>query len=328
MKRIGIGASLGAVVLALAACGSSDSGGSSADYPSRDIRMVISYAAGGPTDIAGRGIAKYLSEKFGVSVPVENLDGASGSAGTLEVVNAKADGYTIGVTTASAVSRVPLIQDVGYTMDDVVPIGVVTDLPGIIFVPTDSPYETIEDLFEAAKANPNKVTVGAAGAQTPQAVELERLKTEYDVPLQVVPFQGDGPAVTALIGGQVDAAIPTYSSATKAQYDSGAIRALAVVGTEVPDYVKEDVPTLAEVGYDKIVYGSSTFMLIAPKGTPAEVIATLEDAVAEAEKDPDTVEVIGAGIPAEFVGSEALAKQMKEEVDVIGPIVKELFATN
>ncbi len=224
MKRIGIGASLGAVVLALAACGSSDSGGSSADYPSRDIRMVISYAAGGPTDIAGRGIAKYLSEKFGVSVPVENLDGASGSAGTLEVVNAKADGYTIGVTTASAVSRVPLIQDVGYTMDDVVPIGVVTDLPGIIFVPTDSPYETIEDLFEAAKANPNKVTVGAAGAQTPQAVELERLKTEYDVPLQVVPFQGDGPAVTALIGGQVDAAIPTYSSATKAQYDSGAIR--------------------------------------------------------------------------------------------------------
>ena len=130
MKKLGIGVLAGSVALSLAACGSSgssDDSGAGEDYPTGDITNIVSYAAGGPTDLAGRTISTAFEDELGVPVVVENVEGASGAVGSARVVQANPDGLTIGTTTTSAISRVPLVEDVGYTVDDVKAIGVITE---------------------------------------------------------------------------------------------------------------------------------------------------------------------------------------------------------
>ncbi|MEG9225395.1 tripartite tricarboxylate transporter substrate binding protein [Aeromicrobium sp. Sec7.5] len=331
MKKLGIGIVAGVMTLSLAACGGSGSSDSSDDaaadgYPEDDITMIVTYAAGGPTDIAGRAVAASFEKELGVSVVVENVEGASGAVGSAQLSQAQPDGLTVAMTTVSAVSRVPLIEEVGFTLDDVIPIGIVTEGAGVILVPEDSPYETIDDLVEAAKDNPGEVTIGAAGAQTPQAVEIERMKSEYDVPLQLVPFQGDAPSLTALLGGNVDAIVPSYNEAVRAQVEAGAIRPIAVLGPERADYLPE-VPTLAESGFEDLIYGISSFILIAPAGTPDAIVAKLEEALEGAVKDEETYAALDGEIlvPDEFTGSDELETRIQEEIDVIGDVLQELF---
>ncbi|WP_162794506.1 tripartite tricarboxylate transporter substrate binding protein [Nocardioides houyundeii] len=316
------------LALALAACGSS---GASEDagadgFPQDDITMVVTYAAGGQTDINGRAIAAAFEKELGVSVIVENIEGSSGAVGGAEVVRSKPDGLTIGMTTTSAVSRVPLIENVGFDFDDLVAIGAVTLADGLLVVNSDSPYETLDDLVAEAKKNPKKVTIAAAGAQTPQAVEMERLKSEYDVPVQLVPFQGDGAAIPALLGDQVEALVTTYHPGIRDMHEAGDIRVLATMSQERAHYLT-DVPTLAESGFESLIYGSSVFLLIAPKGTPQDIVTKLEAALEAALEDPDTYEVLDGeiNVPKEFIGSEELTAQVKDELEVMEPVFNELF---
>ncbi|MGH1561406.1 Bug family tripartite tricarboxylate transporter substrate binding protein [Mumia sp. DW29H23] len=322
LTRIAVLVAVGA--LATAGCAKSDDA-SASDFPSDDIRMIVTYAAGGPTDLAGRAIAKSYEEKFGVSVVVENVDGGSGAVGTAQLSAAKPDGLTIAMTTASAASRVPLIEDVGYTLDDLAPIGVGTVGPGMLFVPADSPYQTAEEFFEAAKKSPGKITVGTAGAQAPQHVEFERMKSEYGIELNLVPFKGEAPAVNALLGGNVDAVFGSNAEVSLAQVEAGKTKTLAVGSTERLDYAP-DAPTLVELGYDKLTYGNSMFILVAPDGTPDEVVATLEEGLQEALADPEIAKVIGEErVPTEFIGAKAISDQMHTEVSDLEPILTELF---
>ncbi|MDF1703562.1 MAG: tripartite tricarboxylate transporter substrate binding protein [Aeromicrobium sp.] len=330
MKKLTSGILAGILTLALAACGdsgtSSDGSGEADGYPGDDITMIVTYAAGGATDIAGRAIAQAFEDSLGVSVVVENVEGASGAIGSAEVAQARPDGLTIAMTTSSAVNRVPLIEEVGFTVDDVIPIGIVTQYDGVLSVPADSPYETIDDLIEAAEDAPNEITVGQAGAQVPGAVEFERMKAEYDVPFQVVPFQGDAPTLTGLLGENVDAAVTSWNESVQAQHEAGAIRPLAVMGVERTSYLP-DVPTLAESGFDDLVYGTSTYIIIVPKGTPEAIVTKLETELEAAVNDADTRTALGGdiGVPEEFVGSEELSKQMATEAEALGSILQELF---
>ena len=330
MKKLTSGVLAGVLTLALAACGGSDTSSDDAAeadaYPEDDITMIVTYAAGGATDIAGRAIAQAFEDSLGVSVVVENVEGASGAIGSAEVAQARPDGLTIAMTTSSAVNRVPLIEEVGFAVDDVIPIGVVTQYDGVISVPADSPYETIDDLIEAAKDAPNEITVGQAGAQVPGAVEFERMKAEYDVPFQVVPFQGDAPTLTGLLGKNVDAAVTSWNESVQAQADAGAIRPLAVMGPERTSYLP-DVPTLAESGFEDLVYGTSTYIIIVPTGTPEAIVTKLEAELEAAVNDADTRTALGGdiGVPEDFVGSEELSKQMETEIDALGSILQELF---
>ena len=330
MKKLTSGILAGILTLALAACGdsgtSSDGYGEADGYPGDDITMIVTYAAGGATDIAGRAIAQAFEDSLGVSVVVENVEGASGAIGSAEVAQARPDGLTIAMTTSSAVNRVPLIEEVGFTVDDVIPIGIVTQYDGVLSVPADSPYETIDDLIEAAEDAPNEITVGQAGAQVPGAVEFERMKAEYDVPFQVVPFQGDAPTLTGLLGENVDAAVTSWNESVQAQHEAGAIRPLAVMGVERTSYLP-DVPTLAESGFDDLVYGTSTYIIIVPKGTPEAIVTKLETELEAAVNDADTRTALGGdiGVPEEFVGSEELSKQMATEAEALGSILQELF---
>lgn len=325
MKKISFGALAGVLALSLAACGSSDSSGDGEDFPSGDITMVVAYAAGGPTDLAGRAVSKQFEKDLGVSVVVENLEGASGAVGSAKVINAKPDGLTLGTTTASAISRVPTIEKVGFEAGDGTPIGVVTESPGIFFVKKDSKYKTFEDLLAAAKAKPGKITVGAAGAQTPQAVEVLRMAKEYGVEFKLVPFQGDAPALTGLLGDNVDVIVPSYNEQVRAQHESGAIVPLAAMGPKRLDYMPE-TPTLAESGFDKLTYGISSFIVIAPKDTPDEIVAKLEDSLEAALEDEKIRKAVGElNVPKEFIGSEELQAKIDDEVAALTPVLKQLF---
>ena len=325
MKKLSFAALAGVLAMSMAACGDSASSGDAEDYPAGDITMVVAYAAGGPTDLAGRAVAKQFEKDLGVSVVVENLEGASGAVGSAKVINSKPDGLTLGTTTASAISRVPTIEKVGFEAGDGTPIGVVTESPGIFFVNEDSPYQTFEDLLADAKKRPGKITVGAAGAQTPQAVELLRMGSEYDTEFKLVPFQGDAPALTGLLGDNVDVIIPSYNEQVRAQHEAGKIRPLAVMGPERKEYLG-DVPTLAESGFDDLTYGISSFIVIAPKDTPEAIVTKLEDSLEAALEDPATRKAAGElNIPAEFIGSEELQQKIDDEVETLTPILKQLF---
>lgn len=315
----------GASLLVVTACGGSDGASSSEEFPSDDVNMIISYAAGGPTDVGGRAIAAFMEKDLGTTFVVENKEGASGSVGTADVVRSEPDGYTIGMTTASAAGRVPLIEDVGYDLEDVQAIGVGTFGPGLIVVGADSGYSSIDDLIEEAKANPGGIKVGTAGASSPQHVELVRMADEYDVEFTAVPFQGEAPAVTALLGDNIDACFCSNAQTTMAQVDAGEFTILA---TGAPDRLGwvPDVPTLAESGFESLIYGNSYFILVAPADIPEGVLSTLEGSLEKALEDPATIEVIGeVRILDEFMGADALQKMMVDEQETLGPILMELL---
>ncbi|MDP5183902.1 tripartite tricarboxylate transporter substrate binding protein [Blastococcus sp. BMG 814] len=337
MSKKKLVAVFGATVLSLglAACGDdAGSGGTSAageaesDYPTDDLRFVVSYAAGGPTDVAGRAVAAYMEEQFGVNVVVENVEGASGSLGTAEVARAEPDGYTIGMTTGSAVARVPLIEDVGYGLEDLDMIGVATFGPGLLIVREDGPYDTLEELVEAAEAAPGTINIATAGPSTPQHVELERLARDYGVEFSPVPFPGEAPAVTALLGGNVAGCFCSNAQTTIAQVDSGEFKVLATSSPETLPTMP-DVPTFVESGYEEIVYGNSYYVLVVPAGTPEDIVSTLEEALKGALEDEATVTVIGEERLLEpFMGADDLRAMLEQEQETLQPILEELFAGN
>ena len=327
-KKMIFAATAAALSLVLAACGGSDGAtkDSAEDFPANDIKMVVSYAAGGPTDLAGRAIAKFYAKEFGVPVVVENVEGASGAVGTAKVAKSKPDGLTIGMTTSSAAGRVPLIQNVGYQLSDLAAIGVGTVGPGLIVVRADSPYKTADEFFAAAKAKPGTIKFGTAGASAPQHVELQRMDREYGIKFRLVPFQGEAPEVTALLGNNIDAGFASNAAVTLAQVDAGKLRVLATASDERLEYLPE-AKTLKELGFDKLTYGTSYFILVAPAGTPKKILAKLESGLKKALDDPETRKVIGPErISPTFIGSSGLMDMMMDEQVVLKPILKELFA--
>lgn len=306
----------------LAGCGQSSS--DPAAFPEDDINMIITYAAGGQTDAAGRAVANAMEEKLGVTVVVENVAGASGSVGTAQIAQADPDGYTIGMTTTSAVTRVPLLQETGYTSEDVQPLALAVEGDALILVRDDSPYETAEELFEAAEEEPDSISVGTAGAQTPHHVELQRLSMDHGISFRVVPHEGDAPNLTALVGGNQDVAFTTNADITMEYIEEGEIRPLAVTRAERTDYLP-DVPTLSELGFEDLVNGGSNYIITGPSGMEPELVEKYESTLEEVLSEPDVVELIGENkVPTEFVGAEAVTQQMAEEQEAVTPIYEQL----
>jgi tripartite-type tricarboxylate transporter receptor subunit TctC len=300
----------------VAACGggsdaTSTTGGAAADYPSERIRLIVPYTAGGPTDIAGRALGEFLQKDLGETVIVENKPGASGATGYQELISSPPDGHTISMLALPTAVLNYLSNDVGYTREDLVPIGVVTRVPSAVVVPADSPHQTAKDLFEAAKADPGSIGVGTPGATNTHAAETRRITREYDVPLTVVPFNGNAEVKTALLGGNVDAGFVNVSQDMLPAIESGQLRVLAVGTEERLRYV--DAPTLAELGYPELTQSTTTFGLVAPKGTPEDVVSRLEESLRKALGDTAVVDKLEERyVPEEFLGSEDLAELFQQ----------------
>ncbi|MQA03812.1 MAG: hypothetical protein GEV07_14175 [Streptosporangiales bacterium] len=264
-----------------AGCGS----GEEASYPDRDITFIVPYATGGSTDPLSRQYSELLGRELDTKVVVQNKDGGSATIGTGEVVKAKADGYTIGLSSNSALSYQPTINDnLPYdSPDDYQPIVKLVDLPNVIAVQADSPWKSFDDLLDHAKKNPGKVRVGTSGEKTAPDLTIRELNRKADVDFTPVPFTGGGgEALTALLGGRVDA-VSGYGPSLKSQVDAGKLR---VIGTFWPKTYKmfPEADSIVQAGYD--VQFPAAYYVIAPKGMPANVRKTLVSTSRELVKDP------------------------------------------
>ncbi|HLV04465.1 tripartite tricarboxylate transporter substrate binding protein [uncultured Georgenia sp.] len=269
----------------LVACSSDDADGD-ASYPDRDLRIIVPYDAGGASDLAARTLAGEMEESLGVSIIVENRSGGAGSVGLAALADADPDGYTLGYMPVEVV----MLGQQGYDTDhtDYEYLGQIVSVPATIGVPADSPYQTLQDLIDAATENPDTITVGNSGAGSIWHAATTLLNEETGAQLRPVPFDGGAPAVTAAIGGQVDAVVAGVSETAQAHAD-GQLRVLAVLAEEPADALP-DVPTAIDEGIDVAIGGWG--MLGAPAGVPDEVIDVLGEAVEEAVASEAYTDVI------------------------------------
>lgn len=304
--------------VALAACGgdgetASDTGEdtAAADFPSEQIRLIVPYTAGGPTDIAARAVARFMEQELDETVLVENIPGASGASAYQQLIAAEPDGHTLSMFALPTATLNYLLNDVGYAAEDFTPIGVVTRVPSAIVVPADSPYQDIEELFEAARENPDEISIGTPGATNTHAAETSRIKQIYDVPLTIVPFNGNSEVQAALLGNNVDAGFVNVSQDVLPNFESGAIRPLAVGSEEPLDYV--DAPTFVESEYPELTQSTTTFGIVGPAGVPEGVVTKLEDTLRAALEDPEVVETLDERyVPEEFLGAEETGELFTE----------------
>ena len=314
------------VAAALVGCGNDDAGsgsgsGSAGDYPNDDIRLLVPYAAGGPTDLTTRTVGTCLEAELGETVIVENLPGGSGALATSDLVQAEPDGYTLSLVTAGTMVLTPLANEVGYTYEDITPIGVMADVPSVLAVGADSPYASAEDLVEAAEAEPGTVNVGVPGASTPQGIELQRWADDHDVEVTVVPFDGNAEMTTALLGGGVDAVLINASQDVTGRIDSGEFVPLIASSEERLEWLP-DVPTFTELGFEGLTLSGSTFGLAGPAGLPDDVVTTLEDTLRSCLDQDEVREGIGEEyVPDEFAGGDELTDILERTQEVYEPIL-------
>ncbi|GAA0944593.1 tripartite tricarboxylate transporter substrate binding protein [Pseudonocardia zijingensis] len=299
-----------AAALLLAACGGQGSEEPEA-YPSDQIRLIVPYTAGGPTDIAARSLGTFMERSLGQTVVVENMPGASGSTAYQELLSSEPDGYTLSMSALPTAVLNYLTNDVGYTRDDFAPVGVITQVPSALVVPAASPHTDLAGLVAAARSDPALVSVGTPGATNTHAAETRRITQLYDVPLTVVPFNGAQEVFAALLGGNVTAGFVNASQDLMPLLESGQMRVLAVGTEERLPYV--DAPTFAEQGFPEITQSTTTFGVVAPAGTPEPVIAKLEETMRAASADPDTRRGLDERyVPEQFLGGADLAALFTE----------------
>jgi len=277
-------------------------------YPSRPVTWVVPSPAGGVTDLSARVIAKTLSAKIGQPVIVDPRPGAGGIVATEFVAGAKPDGYTLLYATSGTIATNPWIyKKLSYdSFKSFAPIHTLHEASPILVVPASSPFKTVDDLVSYARAHPGKINFASAGAGTGQHFAFELFRSAANFQATHVPYRGSTPALTDLTGGVVDVAFEYYSP-LKTLLEAGKLRALAVTGSRRSPVMK-DTPTLVELGYPSAVWsGWST--VVAPAGTPANVIDDLVKAFAEVMQAPEVVAYI------ESTGSQPLPFQAKEGVE-------------
>jgi len=274
-----------------------------AAYPDKPIRIVVPFAPGGGTDLIARTLGNAMSKELGQSVIIDNKPGAGTIIGTEMVARSPADGYNLVMSTFAHAVNPSLMPKLPYADNAFAPVILVGRGPNVLVVRADSPYKSVNDLVAAAKSNPGKVTYASQGVGTSAHLAGEMFNNLAKVELTHVPYRGAGPAITDLIGGQVDVFFGT-AAAVANLVERGTLRAIAVTSAE-PSASIPNVPTIGETvpGYRV----ESWYGLYAPAGTPADVVARLNAAAAKAAQGEDfktKVEqeglVINAGAPAEL----------------------------
>jgi tripartite-type tricarboxylate transporter receptor subunit TctC len=255
------------------------------EYPNHPVTMIVPFPPGGVADITGRPAAEAMGRFLKQPVVVENKAGAGGGVGMAYVAKAKPDGYTV-LLALSSISVIPeadriLGRDPMYGYEQLVPVARFTADPTVLAVRADGPYKSVKDLLDAAKKAPATIPYGSSGNYGTMHVPMEMLSQSAGVKMLHVPFTGAGPAVVALLGGQVEA-LSTGPSTVIGHAKGGKVRILATWGTERHPALP-DVPTLKELGYDA-QYSQWTGLFV-PAGTPEPVIAKLREAARFASED-------------------------------------------
>ena len=251
-------------------------------YPARPVRILSGFPPGGINDTYARLIAAWLSERLGQQFVVENQPGAGGNLAAQSVARAAPDGYTLLLTTSADAWNATLYDNLSFDIvRDFVPIATISRGPGVLVVNPSLPVNSVPELLAAAKATPGKITVASAGVGSAPYMYWELFRSMTGVDMVHVPYRGGGPAVTDLLGGQVQVYFGTFASSIE-HVRAGRLRALAVTGaTRAP--ALPDIPALAEFlpGYDASIYVG----IAAPRDTPAGIVDTLNQAIGAAFSD-------------------------------------------
>jgi tripartite-type tricarboxylate transporter receptor subunit TctC len=252
-------------------------------YPSRPVRWIVGFAAGGPAEILARLIGQFLSERLGQPFVIENRPGAGSNIATEAVVRAPADGYTLLlVTTANAVNAT-LYDKLNYVfMRDIAPVAGLIRVPVVVEVNPAVPVKTIAELIDYAKAHPQELNMGSAGNGTVQHIAGELFKMMTGVRMQHVPYRGQAPALIDLLAGQLQVMFDSMPASIE-YVRAGRVRALAV-GTAARSPALPDVPTVGDVvtGFE----ASAWYGVAAPRDTPAEIVDKLNAEINAAFADP------------------------------------------
>jgi tripartite-type tricarboxylate transporter receptor subunit TctC len=254
------------------------------DFPDRPIKLIVPFPPGGPNDVIARVIAQRMSELIKQPVIVDNRGGAGGVLGTDVVAKAKPDGYTIVVTSAGALVISPSMEKVAYdTLRDLQPVTLVAKVPEMLVVATSVPATNMKELVDLAKAQPGKLNFASSGPGSLPHLAGELLKLTAKIDIVHVPYRGAAPAVNDLLGQQVQMAFLDLPVLLP-QIRAGTLRGIAVGAPERAPTAM-DVPTTAELGMPDLQI-ENWYGMLAPAGTPAAVIATLNQAATEAMRDP------------------------------------------
>jgi tripartite-type tricarboxylate transporter receptor subunit TctC len=320
-------AAIGAVSL-VAACSDDGGaggggGGDAGNYPEQNITIVVPFSAGGPTDTVTRMISEPMAKDLGAKIVVQNVEGAGGTVGAGRVARAEPDGYTvlmhhIGMSTAPA-----LYKDLDYKpLEDFETIGLVTEVPMTIVARKDFAPSTFQDLVTYVKANAGKVTLANAGIGAASHLCGLLFQSAAGVKLQEVPYEGTGPALTDLVGGQVDFMCDQTTN-TSGQISAGKVKAYAVT---TPERVKSlpDLPTTTEAGIPELQV-SVWHGLYVPADTPQEIVQKLSEALKVALADQAVIDQMAklgtAPVPATDATPDAHRAHLDEQLDTWAKII-------
>ena len=314
-----------AVAAAAVSIGAVSTAAAQEAWPSRPVTMVVPFPPGGVADLVGRPVAAALEKQLGQPVVVENRQGAGGGVGMQAVARAKPDGYTV-LMALSSISILPEADKVlgrapMYQFRDFVPVARFTADPVVLAVRAESPWKTVADFVADAARRPGQITYGSSGNYGTMHVPMEMLAAKAGIKLLHVPYNGAGPAVVGLLGGQVEA-LATGPASIAQHVKAGKVRVLAGWGAarlaSLPD-----VPTLKEAGYD--VEFSQWAGLFVPSGTPEPVVARLRAASRAALDDPQFQQrFVTLGTPIQFLDAPEFARFYDRENDTLSDVVRRI----
>lgn len=285
------------------------------DFPTHAITLVVPFPPGGQADLAARPVAAAMEKIVRQPVVVQNRGGAAGAIGNAFVARSAPDGYTL-LMALSSLAVIPEAEKLfgrtpPYTADQLAPVALVNADPTMLAVPAAAPWRSIADFVNAAKARPGEIPYGSSGTYGTLHVAMEMLAASAGIRLLHVPFQGAGPAITALLSGQIEAMASAPGTLTQHVRD-GRIRVLGCWGKERVAAFPE-VPTFMESGYPDVEFYIWAGMF-APAATPAPVMGVLRNAVRQAVQDPQLIQAFNAaGAPVAYLDAPDFARFFAED---------------
>lgn len=281
-------------------------------FPRKAIQMIVAYPAGGNTDVGARVVAAMAEKELGQPVVVVNKGGAGGQLGFTELARARPDGYTIGFLNLPGFNTIILDPERKAIFDTGSFVPIINQVldPGVIWVKGDSPYKTLNDLLEAARKTPGKISACTTGILSDDHLAILAVHEAAKVEFRIVHFDGSAQQLTAILGGHVDVAFDNVGGVFK-RVQSGEVRALAVTD-EARSKFLPDVPTTKELGLPTVI-SSSTRGIAAPKGTPPDIIKAIEAAMRKAMANPEHIRKMDEfGLALKVMSGEEYAKYYRD----------------
>jgi tripartite-type tricarboxylate transporter receptor subunit TctC len=292
-----------------------------APYPAKVVRMILPFPPGGPTDILGRVVGQKLTEHLGQPVVIDNRPGAGGNVGTEYASKQAPDGYTIALISPALAISPSLYKKLGYDpAKDFAPVALVAQIPNVLLVHPSVPAKTLKEFVQLARVNPGKLNFGSGGLGTGQHLAGETLNVLEKIKMVHVPYKGSNQAMLGMIGGQIDMIVIGTPPAVP-QVQAGRVRALAVLAGERVAALPE-VPSAKEAGFPGFQV-LSWYGIVAPAGTPREIVARLNAELTKIMKSPDGRErITGAGFDPMTSTPEYFSEFLQAEMARYAKVIK------